>query len=428
MSSTTFVHTHLRFNFWIGLIDGGFFGLGMGFGSFVTVLPLFVSHFTDSALLIGLIPAIHGAGWQLPQWFAAGYTARARYVKPLVMRATLHERLPFLGLALLALVWFELPASAILVLTFGLILWQSLGGGFAANPWQTMVTKVIPAELHGTFFGAQSAVFNGVAGLASIAAGVLLQRLDTPWDFALCFLFAFVGFMISYIALGQTREFVSAPSLSPPSGEVMWSRSWEIFRRNRNFNVFLLARSLSQFAGMAISFYIVYAVRKLGISESVAGVMTSVLLMAQVGFAPLMGRLGDRWSHRGVMTLGGAGATISSLLAWLAPSVVWFYLVFLLAAVAIVAIWTVPLALTVRFASDESERPLYIGLSNTISAPATILAPIFGGWLADTLGYEEMFLVAALFGLLMMVVLVFFVQEPDQAHSVSTVSSSLQET
>ena len=34
--------------------------MGIGFGSFVAVLPLFVSHMTDSALLIGLVPAIHG--------------------------------------------------------------------------------------------------------------------------------------------------------------------------------------------------------------------------------------------------------------------------------------------------------------------------------------------------------------------------------
>jgi hypothetical protein len=28
--------------------------------------PLFVSTFTDSAILIGLVPAIHNMGWQLP--------------------------------------------------------------------------------------------------------------------------------------------------------------------------------------------------------------------------------------------------------------------------------------------------------------------------------------------------------------------------
>jgi MFS family permease len=124
-----------------------------------------------------------------------------------------------------------------------------------------------------------------------------------------------------------------------------------------------------------------------------------------------MGRLGDRWSHRNVMTLGGLGAAASSLLAWLANSVEWFYPVFFLAAIAIVAVWTIPLALTVKFA-QEHERPLYIGLSNTVSAPAAIIAPIIGGWIADALGYHAMFIVSILSGLLMAAALVLFVKEP----------------
>jgi len=139
--------------------------------------------------------------------------------------------------------------------------------------------------------------------------------------------------------------------------------------------------------------------------------MTSVLLISQVAFAPLMGRLGDRWSHRGVMILGGLGAAASSALAWLANSTEWFYPVFFLASIAIVAIWTIPIALTVSFA-EEHERPLYIGLSNTISAPATIIAPIIGGLIADAAGYHAMFIVSTLCGLLMVATLLLFVKEP----------------
>jgi MFS family permease len=139
--------------------------------------------------------------------------------------------------------------------------------------------------------------------------------------------------------------------------------------------------------------------------------MTGVLLISQVIFAPIMGRLGDRWSHRGVMIIGGLGAAGSSYLAWVANSFEWFYPVFLLAAIALVAIWTVPIALTVSFAK-EHERPLYIGLSNTISAPATIIAPILGGWIADAAGYHAMFIVSIVSSALMVAALLLLVKEP----------------
>lgn len=413
ISPEIFVRKHLKFNFIVGLIDGGLFGVGIGFGSFIAVLPLFVSQMTDSALLIGLIPAIHGAGWQLPQLLTAGYTSRARRVKPLVLWATLHERVPYLGLAAVAFFLARMEVSTALWITFILLIWQSIGAGFAANPWQTMVTKVMPPELHGTFFGMQSAAFNGLAGLAAIAAGFMLERLASPWDFALCFVGTLIFFLLSFLALAQVRERESDKPEVEDHPQAFWGQSWNILKRDRNFTAFLAVRSISQFAGMGISFYLVYSVKELGMSESLAGIMTSVLLISQVAFAPLMGRLGDRWSHRGVMILGGLGAATSAAIAWMANSVGWFYPVFLLAAVAIVAIWTIPIALTVSFAK-EHERPLYIGLSNTVSAPATIVAPIIGGWIADTAGYDAMFIVSAVCGLLMAGALIFFVKDPEK--------------
>jgi hypothetical protein len=91
-----------RFNFIVNVLDGGFFGSAIGFASFITVIPLFVDTMTDSALLIGLIPAIHSVGWQLPQLFTANRVARLRRYKPMVLFMTIHERLPFFGLGLVA--------------------------------------------------------------------------------------------------------------------------------------------------------------------------------------------------------------------------------------------------------------------------------------------------------------------------------------
>jgi len=45
------------------VMDGGFYGFAVGFASFTTILPLFVSQMTSSSLLIGLIPGLHILGW-----------------------------------------------------------------------------------------------------------------------------------------------------------------------------------------------------------------------------------------------------------------------------------------------------------------------------------------------------------------------------
>src|SRR5574339_423277 len=113
-----FTRKHLRHNVIVNLLDGGFFGLAIGFASFGTILPLFVASMTDSATLIGLVPAIHAAGWLLPQLFTAKNTSRLRLYKRTVLINTVHERVPFLGFAAVA---FLLPAIGIqmgLLITF----------------------------------------------------------------------------------------------------------------------------------------------------------------------------------------------------------------------------------------------------------------------------------------------------------------------
>ena len=49
--------------------------------------------------------------------------------------------------------------------------------------------------------------------------------------------------------------------------------------------------------------------------------------------------------------------------------------------------------MTVDF-SDEKERPFYIGLAQTLTAPATIIAPLIGGWIADKYGLERIVIIS----------------------------------
>jgi MFS family permease len=412
-SNEQFIRRNLRFNFTVNLMDGGFFGLALGFASFITIIPLFVSRLTDSALLIGLVPAIHSVGWQFPQLLTAGWVSRAKRIKPLVLWTTVHERIPFLGLA--AVAWFlpQLGARTALILTFILLVWQGFGGGFTANAWTNLITKIMPANLHGTFFGIQMAAFTGLEGLSAIAAGLILDRLDGPLDFTLCFLVACVSFVISFVFLAFTREPDGRPRLIEGKPEGFWKESQRILKTNGNFVAFLFMRSLSQFAAMAFSFYIVYVVWTFGVNEAEAGFMTGIFLMSSILAGLVMGPLADRWSARMVMLIGALAATLSAAMAMLAPSASWFYASFILTSMATVAIWTIPLPLTVQFGTEE-ERPYYIGLSSTVTAPATLLAPVIGGWLADMVGFQATFLVSVICGLLMAAMLVFVVKDPPR--------------
>ena len=409
----------LKHNLTANLLDGSFFGMALGFASFVTVIPLFVSQMTDSAILIGLIPAIHSVGWQIPQLLTSERVARQSRFKPMVLLMTLNERIPFLGLALVAFLLPRLGNRLGLILTFGLLVWQGLGGGLAATAWQSMIGKIIPPRWRGTFFGAQSAVANALAAVAAIIAGLMLEKLSSPLDYGLLFILASASMGISFFFLSRTHELERPPVVQPLGLGSFRARLKDILSRDRNFRGYLGMRMASQFAGMAVAFYTVYAIRHHGVSELEVGVMTSLLLGAQIVFNPLVGWLGDRWSHRGAMAIGLVAMGASAAAAWWAPSPAWFYLAFILAGLGFVSLWTVALAMNLEF-GPESERPAYIGLANTLVAPATILAPLMGGWLADNLGYAAAFQTSIIGSAVALLILLFFVRDPRHLNQAGT--------
>jgi MFS family permease len=408
-----FTRKHLRYNVIVNLFDGGFFGLAIGFASFSTVLPLFVASMTNSATLIGLVPAIHGTGWLLPQLFTASRTARLRRYKRTVLLMTIHERIPFLGFAMVAFLLPKIGLQAGLVLTFFLLTWQGIGGGFAANPWTSMISKIIPSESRGTFFGLQAAVANLLISAAAVGAGYLLSGRAFPFNFVACFLIACLFFTCSWIALALTREPADHEKVIEDNPAPFWHGAGQILKRDRNFNWFLAARILSQFGTMGFSFYIIYALRRFEMDTITAGYLTATLTIAQTVANAAMGWMGDRVGHRLMLIIGAACATLSSLLAWLAPSLIWFFPIFVLSGFANVSIWTNGMTMTVDF-SGESERPFYIGLAQTLTAPATIIAPLIGGRIADTQGFVSTFAWSTVLSIAMLSILVFLVKEPPK--------------
>ena len=394
------------------MADAAFFGIGWGFGSFGTVIPLFFAQMTDSAILIGLIPAIHAVGWQIPQLFTAGWVSRMRKYKLSVLLMTLHERLPFLGLILAAWMLPTFGAKIALPFAFAMLIWQGLGAGFTANPWQSMIAKIVPPESHGTFFGTQAAVANILISFASVGAGYLLKYLDSPLDFMLCFTITFITLSISFIFLAMSREAEDTEKVLPPENHQFWHSARAILQKDRNFVWFLVFRVVYQFATMGFAFYIVYGLRAFHMDALSAGYLTAALTISQTVANVGMGWLGDRFGHRSMLIAGALAVALSSFAAWAAPSLSWMYLVFVLSGLANVSFWTTGMAMTVQFGT-ESERPIYIGLANTLIAPATIIAPILGGIIADLAGYQTTFILSAVGGVLTTLVLVFLVKDPE---------------
>ncbi|MYE26873.1 MAG: MFS transporter [Chloroflexi bacterium] len=344
----------------------------------------------------------------------SSYVASMRRYKPMVLAATLGERVPYFGLALLALAIPAIGVDTALVLVLILLTLQSLAGGFTGTAWQSMISKIMPPHRLGSFFGIQSACVNLFGAAGALLASFVLERLDFPESFSLLFTLAGISLLVSFVGLALTYEPKSPPhNVAEP---VRWRQFGgllrQILRGDDNFRWFLIARGLTTVSLTAISFYTIYGIRRFDMSPEFVGLLTSVLLVANTISSSVIGWIGDRWGHRRVLIAANALTVLAITIALSATEASWFFAVFALTGLVNSAQWSTIMTITVQFGS-VAERPYYIGMANTFIAPVTIFAPIIGGWLVDAVNFELTFGLFALAGLLSFLVYVILMDDPQ---------------
>jgi MFS family permease len=404
--------TNVRWNITVNTIDLIFFGFAISMVTRETVVPLLVSKLTDSPVLIGLIPALYSLAIYLPQLFGASVATSMPYKKPFVaFWGGIGERVPYLLISIMVLLLAQPTPQALFVLLVILYSVSGFSTGFATPAWFDMYSKVIPLERRGLFAGLGHGIgaLLGVAGAAVIA--YVLEQIAYPQNFAILYGFAALALAISWLGLVLTREPPTEQlHAAVPIGHYLRNLP-AILRRDTNFRGFIAAYSLLSAGAMASGFYLVYGSDRFNLGGTEVGILTAVLIGTQAILNLLAGALGDRRGHKLVLVLGGVALGIASLLACLASSWLWLLAVFGFLG-AFLATGTASFLTILPEFCAEPDRPTYIGLTNTILAPVTALAPLLGGVLVATFGYLPMFVVAGMLALSGVLMLTYSVREP----------------
>ena len=400
-----------RWNFVVNLLDGAAFWFGLSFISGATILPLFVSKLTTDPFWIALLAVLSSAAWYLPQIFAASSTERLNRKKPVVVNLGFFtERLPIWLMPVAALLAAVNPTAA-LILFFVAYAWHGFGAGAIAPAWSDMIANCFPVDRRGWLFGLTAFIGTGLGALGAIFSGWLLVTYPFPVNFAYAFLVAAIAITASWFFLALTREPVykvakTVPSELPSS----WSKTVAIVRGDHNFRNFLNARSLMNLSRMGAGFLTVAAVTQWQTSDGVVGLFTAAMLIGQTVANLGAGMVADRWGHKLSLELGLWASTIAFLLAWWAPTEVWYYAVFFLIGAAGGVNFVSGVLVVMEFSTPE-HRPTYIGIGNTASGITSAIAPLIGGVLA-LLGYNWLFAVSVIVGLIAIAALHFTVREP----------------
>lgn len=395
-----------RRNFICYTIDAAVFTFASSFIDTSSVMPSLLGHLTTQPVLIGLLGSVQTGFWLLPQFLAARIVAARRRRMPIMLGATALSRLSWIALILALLFYRQIGPTATLLACYLSVGFFMFFDGVSSLAWYDLIARTIAPTVRGRLFGTMS--FSG--GFLAIAGGLAVRRIlgnsafPFPSDYRLLVIVA-----ISLLIAGLLPLFlvVEPAGEAPPSPEPLrnYLRSLPMLvRRQPGFRRLVGVKLLIGASGLAVPFYAPFAILRLGLpEEDVGGFVIGVTLGIMLG-GGIWGYLGDRRRKEVAIRLLAACGLLAPLVplglrygiaaSLPAPAVgIALAITFFFVGCSTRAGWVAYANYVIEIA-EESERPVLLGLMNTLSG-LLVIAPPLGGLLASLYGYEAAFAAAA---------------------------------
>ncbi|MCL5276122.1 MAG: MFS transporter [Chloroflexi bacterium] len=395
-----------RTNFTLHVLNGAFGGLGDALTGSALIMTAFLSQLTTSNLLIALLPPLRDAGWYLPQFFMAPLVDRARRKVALYRASTVFRMAAWL--AMVVCIFTIQDHNILLIAVFACTIAISLLAGFAALPFLILTAKVIPPDRRGLVFGLRQLI-GGVLGVAAGGAVSLIlgggTGLQFPHNYAVVLAGGAIGYALSYIMLGFTREEPDeAPAQTPPMLANL-KKAWFIARSDRQYQRYIVMRVALLVAAACMPFLTVFAKRTLAVSDAFIGTLISVTLASSLLSNMAWARVSDRRGNRLVMIIAASMGLAFCALAALTTGISSEALNSDAAHLALVALFAISGAmiaginlasnpLMIEIASPDHQS-LYIGLSNSILGVVLLLTTLVG-LIVDRFGFVGLFVFSGL--------------------------------
>jgi MFS family permease len=399
----TLPQREVRRSFALGVFNGVAFQFAEQLIDPALILTWFVSQLTASNLLVGLVAPLANAGWMLPQIFVSARVQRMQRKMPSYRLAAAIRALCWMLLA--ATLWWVDDPRLLLLSFFTLYAIARLSAGLGGLAFLDVVAKTIPARQRGGFF-AWRQLLGGLLGLAAAWITTLIlghPALAFPRGHALLIAFYCVitlPAMLAFIMIHEPPGLIVAEPVTPRQ---QLRRAGQRLQSNPVFRRYIAVQLTLALASVAVPFYGVYAKNVLDAPVGIVGIYMAVRIGAQLLFTLPWGRLSDRRGNHLLLRAQILGRGGTALLA--------LALVGLVGLLRLQGGWLPYLVLPLFFLDGavlptlaltgsnfllelvpDAERPLYLGLANTLIGVTILLSGLVGGLVVDLVGFGGLFL------------------------------------
>ncbi len=397
-------------NFIYNIIEGALYIAGGSLISSQTVLPALVNRLGGGNIEVGALGVIVYLALFLPQILSSRYAQTIAWKKKWVLRFGVLQRVVIILIGLVVLLIGKQHPHLSLWLFLLLFTINQLVLSVNTPLWFDFITKLTPLQIRGKLIGIRNSIAGFLSLLASFLLTWLLVSFSFPLNYALVF---FVTFAIQISAIFfQARIVEDRPSaIHPlPTLKEYISHLQSILRENKAFVSFLLSSVFLILATMPMNFFAVYAINHFNADEHLIGRFTMIGVGGQIIGALLNGYLADKFGNKLALLSASVAVLLSSICAWVAPSVSMFSIVFFGVGIFIGSEMMIRYNLSVEYGHSD-HRATYIALMNTILAPC-YFSGLLGGVLCNMFGYDLVFLVGIVCSVIGISLLITRVTEP----------------
>ncbi len=351
-------------------------------------LVAFAIKLGASNLVIGLLAAI-GPLSQLLQLPAIFLVEKVRNRRTIVVITAAIGRLCWL---LIALIPFLFGAKIGLAILLASMIAASALGAVSGCSWNSWMRDFIPQNILGSFFSKRMRIATGIGIALSIAAAVYLdawKKLLPNYElqgYSILFLAGFAAGALGIYFLARTPEKRMPAVEERPKILKLLAKPF----RDENFRKLIAFMCSWNFAvNLAGPFFMVYMLKRLGLSMSFIIALSIVSQVMNFAFLRLWGRFTDRFSNKSVLSICGP-LFIFSILAWTfttmpekyfltVPLLIIIHIVMGLSSAGVsLASGNISLKL-----APEGQATAYLATNTIVNSIAAGIAPILGGKFAD---------------------------------------------
>jgi len=362
--------------------DGVAWSLMFGAGeSYLQAFAIFLKATTAQITLLSALPSLLGSIAQLASAWVAGRSVRR---KSLIFAGVSLQSLAWLPIIVLAFV----PSDHSVALLIICVTLYYIGGQFAAPPWSSLISDLVPERRRGRFFGERTRLMSMMTFASLSAAGLALeffaQRTLAHWGFAAIFTVALAARLYSLAQLTRMHEPLArlAPLTIPPLGGLLERMRGSDFAQ---FALFIAFMNLA--VGIASPFFTLYMLRDLRFSYLEFTAVTAFYGLMQFTALKLWGRLSDVFGNLRVVQVTSIVFPALPIL-WLIIPNFWAILAFQFVAGVAWAGFSLAAGNFLYDVVPPEKRAAYSAVHQTLSNAAVFGGALIGGFLATHAPHE----------------------------------------